>query len=139
MIIAGASKWYLFNSRLYFINQSELDALNRLKLMNGKKIVVYDKVCLQCSYHSVNIPAIFANKRDYVKNITGKKIVYNSSIFTAKTRKEAKQELDKLNADYIYLVRFEDYRELAPFSPGDLNIEQIYSIANAQIWKVKKS
>ncbi len=138
LIISVSYKWYLLNSQLYFVNQSELDALNRLKLMSGKRIVVFDKTCLQCSWHTVNIPAIFANKRDYVREVTGKDIVYNASIFNAKTRPEAKKELDKLNADYIYLVRFEDYVELAPFSPGDLNIEEIYSNANAQIWKVKK-
>jgi len=139
LIIGGGLKWYLLNSRLYFVNQSELDALNRLRVMPGKKIVVYDRACLQCSWHTSYIPAIFANKRDYVRKVTGKDIVYNSSVFNAKTRPEAKQELNKLKADYIYLVRFEDYVELAPFSPGDLNIEEVYSNANSQIWKVKKS
>lgn len=139
-ILGGMSyKWYLSNSKLYFVNQSELDALNRLKVMDGKKVVVYDKVCLQCSWHTPQIPAIFANKRDYVGKVSGKEVIFNSSIFNAKTRPEAKKELDKLDADYIYLVRFEDYVEFAPFSPGDLNIEEIYSNANAQIWKVKKS
>lgn len=139
LVGGGTYKWYLSNSKLYFVNQSELDALNRLRLMLGKRIVVYNKVCLQCSWHTSYMPAIFANKRDYVNKVTGKEIIYNSSIFDAKTRPEAKKELDKLNADYIYLVRFEDYVELAPFSPGDLNIEEIYSNANTQIWKVKKS
>lgn len=135
----GSFIWYLSNSKLYFVNQSELDALNRLRVMSGNRVVVYDKVCLQCSWHTPLIPAIFANKRDYVRKVSGKEIIYNSSIFNAKTRPEAKRELDKLNADYIYLVKFEDYVELAPFSPGDLNIEEIYSNANTQIWKVKKS
>lgn len=140
ILILGVSiyNWYLSNSKVYFVNQSELDALNRLKVMKGNKIVVVDKVCLQCEWHTPLIPAIFANKRGYVEKVSGKKIVYNSSIFNAKTRPEAKKELDKLNADYIYLVRFEDYVELAPFSPGDLNIEEVYSNANTQIWKVKK-
>ena len=132
-------KWYLLNSKLYFVSQAELDSLNRLKLMPGKKIVIYDRICLQCEWHTPLMPAIFANKRNYVKKITGKEIVYNSSIFNAETRPEAKKELDRLNADYIYLVRFENYVELAPFSPGDLNIEDIYSNANTQIWRVKKN
>lgn len=141
ILLSGALtyKWYLSNSRLYFISQSELDALTRLRLMSGKRIVIFDKVCLQCSWHTNNIPAVFANKRDYVKKVTGKEIIYNSSIFNAKTRPEAKKELDKLSADYIYLVKFEDYKEIAPFSPGDLNIEEIYSNANAQVWKVRKN
>lgn len=139
LIIGAGYKWYLLNSQLYFVNQSELDALNRLRSVPGRKIVVYDKVCLQCSWHTLYIPAIFANKRDYVRKVTGKDIIYNSSVFDAKTRPEAKQELNKLNADYIYLVKFEDYVELAPFSPGDLDIEEIYSNANAVIWRVKKN
>lgn len=138
LIIGSGFKWYQSNSRLYFVNPAELDALNRLRAAAGRKIVVYDRVCLQCSWHTANMPAVFANKRNYVRQISGKDIVYNSSIFNAKTRPEAKKELEKLGADYIYLVRFEDYVELAPFSPGDLNIEEIYSNANAQIWKVKK-
>lgn len=138
-ILGFSYRWYLSSSRLYLVPPAELDALNRLKLMSGKRVVVYDKVCLQCSWHTPNMPAVFANKRDYVKKITGKDILYNSKIFTSKTRPEAKQELDKLKADYIYLVRFEDYAELTPFSPGDLNIEEIYSNANAQIWRVRKN
>lgn len=139
VLSAASYYWYSQNSKEYFVNQSELDALNRLRNMKGKRVIVYDKYCLQCSWYTPLMPAIFANKRDYVKKITNKNIVYNSSIFEAKTRPEAKQELEKLNADYIYLVKFEDYKELAPFSPGDLNIEEIYSNSNAQIWKVKKS
>ncbi len=139
VVIGGAFKWYLSNSKMYFVNQGELDALNRLKLMPGNRIVIYDRVCLQCSWHTRYMPAIFANKRGYVGKVTGKKIIYNSSIFNAKTRLEARDELNKLNADYIYLVKFEDYVELAPFSPGDLNIEEIYSNANAQIWKIKRN
>lgn len=132
-------KWYLSNSRLYFVNQSELDVLNRLSLMPGKKIIVYDKVCLQCEWHTTHMPAIFANKRNYVQKITKKQIAYNFSVIDAKSRAEAKKELDRLNADYIYLVKFENYKELAPFSPGDLGIEEIYSNANANIWRVKKN
>lgn len=141
LLLIGAlgQKWYYLNSKLYFVNQSEIDALGKLKAMKGKKVVVVDRTCLQCEWHTPVMPAVFANKRNYVKKITGKEVIYNSSIFDAKTRPEAKKELDKINADYIYLIRFEDYRELAPFSPGDLNIEEIYSNANAQIWKVKKS
>lgn len=140
LLPAGFSyKWYLSNSRLYFVNQSELDALNRIKLMDGKKVVVYNNVCLQCSWHTQYMPAIFANKRDYVRKITGKDIVYNSSVFNAESREEGRKNLAELDADYIYVVRFEDYVEETPFSPGDLNIEEIYANANAQIWRVKKN
>ncbi len=132
-------KLYLPNTREYFVNQGELDALIRLKLMDGKRIVVMDSICLQCSWHTKDMPAIFANKRDYVKKITGKEIVYNLDVFNAKTREEGRNNLKKLNADYIYVVRFEDYAEKTPFSPGDLNLEEVYSNANAEIWRIKKN
>ncbi len=132
-------KLYLPNTREYSVNQGELDALIRLKLMDGKKIVVMNNVCLQCSWHTRVMPAVFANKRDYVKKITGKEIVYNLDVFNAKTREEGRSNLKSLNADYIYVVRFEDYVEKTPFSPGDLNIEEIYSNANAEIWRIRKN
>lgn len=139
LLPAGFSyKWYLSNSRLYFVNQSELDALNRLRLMGGKRIVVYNNVCLQCAWHTQYMPAVFANKRDYVRKVTNKEIVYNSSIFNSKSRPDARGELNKLHADYIYLAKFEDYVESAPFSPGDLNIEEIYANSNATVWRIKK-
>lgn len=132
-------KLYLPNTREYFVNQGELDVLMRLKLMDGKRIVVMDRVCLQCSWHTKDMPAIFANKRDYVKKITGKEIVYNLDVFNAKTREEGRNNLKKLNADYIYVVRFEDYAEKTPFSPGDLNLEEVYSNANAEIWRIRRN
>lgn len=139
LAVLGVISWYLFNSRLYFVPQAQLDALNRLKLMPGKKVVVYDQVCLQCRWHTLYMPAIFANKRGFVKNVSKKDIIYNSSIFNAKTRLKAREELNKLHADYIYLVKFEDYVERAPFSPGDLNLEEVYSNANVTIWRIKKN
>lgn len=139
LLIVGVSwRWYQLNSRFYFVNPSELDALNRLRLMPGKKIVVYDGACLQCSWHTKYPPAIFTNKRDYVRQVSGKDIVYNSSVFNAKTREEGRKELAKLKADYIYVARFEDYLEQVPFSPGDLNLEEVYANANAKIWQIKK-
>lgn len=138
LILGGGLNWYIANSKLYFVSQAEIDALNRLKYMPGKRIIIFDRVCLQCSWHTQYMPAVFANKREYVKRLTGKEIIYNSSVFAAKTRPDGRQELNKLNADYIYAVNFEDYRELVPFSPGDLNIDKIYANANAQIWKIRK-
>jgi hypothetical protein len=45
--------------------------------------------------------------------------------------------LNKLNVRYVYLVKFEGYEEKMPFSPGDLNVEKIFSNANAEIWRVR--
>lgn len=138
LIFLGGFFWFRLNSRIYFVSQAELDALNRMSKMPGDKVVVFDKICLQCSFHTKYAPAVFFNKRNYVKDVSGKKVVYNSSVFNAKTREEAKRELNKLKADYIYAVRFEDYKEVVPFSPGDLNLEEIYSNANATIWRIRK-
>lgn len=138
LIFFGGFFWFRLNSRNYFVSQAELDALNRISKMPGDKVVVFDKICLQCSFHTKYAPAVFFNKRNYVKDVSGKKVVYNSSVFNAKTREEARRELNKLKADYIYAVRFEDYKEVVPFSPGDLNLEEIYSNANATIWKIRK-
>jgi len=137
--VLGGVFWYLSNSRNYFVSQSELDALIRLSSMPGSKVVVFDRVCLQCAFHTKFPSAVFANKRRYVADISKKEIVYNLEVFTAKTREEARNNLRKLGADYIYVVKFEDYVELVPFSPGDLNLEEIYSNANAKIWRIKKS
>lgn len=138
-IIIGIFFWYNSNTRNYFVAQSELDALVRLSTMSDGKIVVFDRVCLQCSFHTKYIPAVFSNKRNYVNDISKKKIVYNSSVFNAKTREEARKELAKLEAAYIYAVRYEDYKEIVPFSPGDLNLEEIYTNANATIWRLRKN
>ena len=62
----------------------------------------------------------------------------NRSVIEAKTRTGGKDDLMKTDVDYIYVVRYEDYREVVPFSPGDLRVEEIYSNANSQIWRVKK-
>lgn len=61
----------------------------------------------------------------------------NKLVFQAKTREEAKSELKKTKIKYVYLVKFESYSEKLPFSPGDLDVEKIFSNANAEIWRVK--
>lgn len=134
----GGSYWYKLNTKQYFVPQAELEALVRLSSMPGRRVVIFDKVCLQCSFHTKYTPAVFANKRRYIATVSKKDIVYNHTVFTAKTKEEARKELFKLNADYIYVVKFEDYMEQVPFSPGDLNVEEIYSNANAKIWRIKK-
>lgn len=133
-----ANYWYVKNSNTYFVSQSEVDTLFRLSLAPSGKVLVYDKECLGCSYHSQHKPAVFANKRNYIKKLGKHPIVYNSKVFEAKSQGEAKKEFDKLGVDYIYVVRYEDYVEKTPFSPGDLGIEKIYSNANSELWRVKK-
>jgi hypothetical protein len=135
--LIGSIVWYQTNSVNYSVSQGEIDALFHLSVLPPGKVLVYDHECLQCSYQTGHKPAAFANKRKYVEKFAGKPIVYNSSVFEAKVRETARNDFAKLGTKYIYLVKFEDYVEKVPFSPGDLGIEKIYDNANAEIWKVK--
>lgn len=137
--LIGCAILYLTNSQTYLVNQAEIDALDHLAALPNGKIVVVDNGCLICRWQTKYPPPAFAAKKDYVSRLSRKPIVYNATIFQAKTRKEGRQELNKLGAKYIYLVRYEGYLEEMPFSPGDLNVEKIYENANTQIWQVKKT
>ena len=129
--------WNYFNKIDYLIPQGEIYALSYLKSLPQGKVMVFDNECLQCSWHTENKPIVFANLKNYVKKYSGHPIVYNSSVFETKTIKEAQKEFKKVNAKYFYLVKFEEYKEKLPFSPGDLGIKKVYSNANAEIWEVE--
>ena len=135
-LLAGRG-WEHFKKVDYLVPQGELDILFKLSTLPKGKVIVYDKECLQCSYQTTFKPAAFGNKRKYIKTYGKHPIVYNSSVFEAETREEARKELSKLHASYIYLVKFEDYRETIPFSPGDLGVEKMYANANAEIWRIQ--
>lgn len=135
-LIFGRGREYLEKMN-YLIPQDEIYALLYLKSLPRGKVMIFDNECLQCSWHTKNKPIVFANLRSYVKNYSGHPIVYNSSVFEAKTIKEAKKEFKKTRTKYVYLVKFEEYKEKLPFSPGDLGIKKIYSNANAEIWEVE--
>lgn len=121
----------------YTIPQGEVYALLYLKSQPPGRVMVYDGECLQCSWHTKFKPPEFSNQRGYVGKYSGNSIVYNKSVFIAKTQAEAKKEFDKLHVKYVYLVKLEGYIEKLPFSPGDLNVEKIFSNANVEIWRVK--
>lgn len=124
-------------STLYFISQDETAALIYLKSLPQGRVVVEDKLCLNCTYKSEFMPAAFVNKRNYVSTLSGKQIIYDDRIFNAKTRVEGKSELERLGAKYIYLAKYDNNTESLPFSPGDYNVEKIYENGNSQIWEVK--
>ena len=121
----------------YFVSQAELDSLLQLKAQMPGKVIVLNSDCIRCDYHSNFRPAAFANRRAYVEKISGKPVIYNRSIFRAPDRPTGKKELEKLKAGYIYVVKYEDYVEKLPFSPGDYNLDLIYENANSQLWKIK--
>ncbi|MEK7536281.1 MAG: hypothetical protein AAB559_00680 [Patescibacteria group bacterium] len=128
--------WDYFKKIDYLIPQGEIYALSYLKSLPQGKVMVFDNECLQCSWHTKNKPIVFANLRNYIKEYSKHSIVYNSSVYKAKTIEEAQKEFKKVNAKYVYLIKFEEYKEKLPFSPGDLGIRKIYSNANAEIWEV---
>jgi len=129
--------WNYLKKVVYTIPQGEIYGLYYLKSLSKGSVMVYQGECLQCEYHTDLKPPAFSGLKNYVKKYSGKQIVYNHSVFDAKTRSDAKQELVKTGAKYIYLVKFENYIENLPFSPGDLGVENIFSNANAEIWRVK--
>ncbi|MDO8639248.1 MAG: hypothetical protein Q7R43_06745 [Candidatus Daviesbacteria bacterium] len=122
--------------QIYLVNQAEIDALMHLSAMPYGKVAVVKGGCLICKWQTKYPPAVFANIKDYVGWISHKPIVYNASVFQAKSRQEGRRELDKLGVKYIYIVRYKGYIEEMPFSPGDLNVEKIYENAHSQIWQV---
>lgn len=129
--------WNYFHKVDYAVPQGEVYALLYLKSLPSGRTLVYEGECLQCSWHTRLKPPVFAGLKDYVKKFSGQPVIYNSSVFNAKSPGEAGKEFKKTQARYIYLVKFEDYTEKLPFSPGDLGIERIFSNANAEIWRVK--
>lgn len=127
----------IINLETYYVSQAELDTLLQLKFQPQGKVIVYNQDCVKCSYTTEFRPAVFANRRDYVRQVSGKEIIYDRSIFTAEDRQAGKKELDRLKARYIYVVSYEGYKELVPFSPGDYNLEMVYENANSQLWKIR--
>ncbi len=130
--------WYTKNLVTYSISQSEIDVLNHLSFMSSGSVLVYDHECLGCEWSTQYKPAAYANQRGYVKKYGRHPIVYNATVFKAKTIDELKSEFQKLDTSYIYLVKYESMVEKLPFSPGDVNIEKVYSNANAELWRVKE-
>lgn len=135
-LITGVG-WDYFKKMEYLIPQGEIYALSYLKSLPQGKVMVFDNECLQCSWHTKNKPVVFSNLRNYVRKYSNHPIVYNSSVFNAKTIENLKVEFKKTKTKYIYLIKFEEYVEKLPFSPGDLGIKKVYSNANAEIWEVE--
>lgn len=135
MLLIGRG-WNYFNKIEYLVPQGEVYALKYLESLPPGKVLVYDHECLQCSYHTKMPPPAFSNRRGYVKKYSNHQIEYNKNVFEPNDRKEAKESLKRTGSKYIYLVKFENYEEKLPFSPGDLGVTKIFSNANAEIWKV---
>lgn len=140
VIIFSSIILFIFLSRMntYSISQEEVEALYHLKSLPEGKVLVYDQYCLKCLWHSQYMPSAFVNRRDYIGEISKKPLIYNRSFFNSITPQESKKELTDSKAEYIYLVKLENYIEKLPFIENEYNINKIYENANAQIWKVNK-
>lgn len=126
----------IYKSKEYYISQSEIDALEHLKILPPGKILVYDHDCLKCSYQT-RMPAAFVNLKDYVGILSNKPLIYNRSIFETTAENLSKNLLVNSGAKYIYLIKNENYIEELPFHYSSYNIKKIYENAHAQIWTVK--
>lgn len=129
-------KIYFPIPQLYTISQSEMDALKVLESLPDGKVLTYNRDCLDCAYETRFKPAAMAGKKEYVEKYSGKKIYEDLKFSTARSSKEAKNELMKKNITYVYLSNYEDYIEPLPYIPEDLGLERVYENANAKIWKV---
>lgn len=136
LVFAGGTL-YFANSQIFEVSQSEIDALLNLASLPYGKVIVYDGGCLICTWHTKYPPPVYANNRSYLQSISKKPIVYNSKIFNAETIQEGRKELKKTFAKYIYVTKFEGYKEVVPFSPGDYSLDLVFENSNAQIWKIK--
>ena len=128
---------YFRGTQLYLVSQAEVDALKKLSEQQAGSVLVYDNECLQCERYGDLLPAVFGNKRNYVENLTGSRVVFNKAFFEEKDLEKAKSTFAKLKVDYIYLVSYGYYMEKLPVSPGDINVEKVYANANAELWRVK--
>lgn len=136
--LIGFQIWSKQNSLKYSVSNDEIVALQKLRSYPDGRIVVHDKNCLQCQWTTPYKPAAFANKREYVAKFSQKPIVYSKDVFESPSRADAKTALDKLGAKYIYTVKYDNYLETPPFSPGDLGITKIFENASSQIWQVNQ-
>jgi len=122
----------------YLVPAGEVEALMKLSVMPRGSVLVWDGECLQCEWHTSNRHPAFAGIKKYVAKLSGKKIIKNKTVFEAESHQTVGPAFKKTGARYIYLVKFEDYMEKLPFSPGDLGVRKIYENANVEIWEAEK-
>ncbi len=130
--------WQYLKKEKFTIPVGEQEVLSKLKKMPQGKILILNDECIQCNWHTPYPPAIYANHREYVGQLTSMPVIKNSEIIRSTDRNNVQDFLKKENIRYIYLVKFEDYIEKLALSPGDYNAKLIYENANAQAWEVVK-
>ena len=98
--------WYSTNSENYFVSQAEIDSLITLKQLQGKRVLVLDKACLQCNFKTQNKVASLSNRHGYINKISNKEIVLDKKLieshaigldsFTQLEKEQAKKYLKDL-------------------------------------------
>jgi hypothetical protein len=129
---------FIASYKKVYVSQSEIDALKFLFTQPQGKVLVYYKDCLNCSFQTEYKPAAAAGFRKYISKAAAKDIVESLKLPLAKNVEDAKKEIARSNASYVYLLRYEAYLEQLPYPPESLGLVNIYENANAQIFKVVK-
>lgn len=132
--------------QVYIVNAEEKSALEKLKKYQSGNILVLNQKCLNCLVENGNIPLAFMGNKFYVSLLSGKKIADGKGIIATTsskhllesefTRDEVYQKLIQKKVKYIYLVKYDGYQEVLPFSPGDLKVGRIFNNANTEIWQL---
>jgi hypothetical protein len=129
---------FLASRQKLTLSQSETEALRFLGTLPNTTVLVYNKDCLNCTWHTKHKPAGVAGFKKYVEKVRGKRVVESLILPLAKSPEDIKSELKRTNADYLYLVKYEDYIEQLPYPPESVGLEKLYENANVQILKVVK-
>lgn len=127
---------YFQNTQQYYVSQSEVDTLNKLSSLEKGKVLTVKHECLQCDYHTPLKPAVMIGENSYVAQIS-KMPIFNSESLENISRDEILNFLKNNNIKYIYLVRYEGYKQNMPYQQGDINARLIYSNANTQLWQTQ--
>lgn len=129
--------WNLISRQRYVVEPDEMLALFYLKYLPTGNVMVLDQECLQCEYFGAYKPAVFANLRNYIARLSGKKVIKSMVLLKPGVALQVTKVLKQDNISYLYLVKYGNYLETLPYSPGDLGVEKIYENARVQIWKVR--
>lgn len=145
LIILIAEIYYQRIFQIYTIGGEEMAALSKLQKLDGK-VLVLNQRCGNCRIEAEYQPLTLTGNKLYVAMLAKKAIVDGKGIIATvetkdtlesqKSRTELKNALIESGASFIYLVKYGNYIEKLPFSPGDLGVEKIFNNANTEIWKV---
>lgn len=127
--------WNNFQKTYFEISQDEYIALLKLKNMKSGQVLVANKECLQCEYLTKYPHPAFANNREYIARISGKKIIYDDGILDSTDRKISRTKFNQSGANYIYLIKSGSYIEKLPFSPGDTGVMKVFENSTSEIWE----